>query len=137
MIKSHHNVGGLPKNMKFQLVEPLKQLFKDEVRVVGETLGLPKEIVWRHPFPGPGLAVRTLGPIDAKKLSILREADAIVMEEMKAAKWYDKVWQAFAVLLPVRLHLRAARGREPRRHDRRLGAPAARPARPHRVADHQ
>jgi GMP synthase (glutamine-hydrolysing) len=102
MIKSHHNVGGLPKNMKFQLVEPLKQLFKDEVRVVGETLGLPKEIVWRHPFPGPGLAVRTLGPIDAKKLSILREADAIVIEEMKVAKWYDKVWQAFAVLLPVR-----------------------------------
>ncbi|HUB68251.1 MAG TPA: glutamine-hydrolyzing GMP synthase [Candidatus Methylacidiphilales bacterium] len=102
VIKSHHNVGGLPKNMKFQLVEPLRQLFKDEVRVVGETLGLPKEIVWRHPFPGPGLAVRILGPIDAKKLSILREADAIVIEEMKAAKWYDKVWQAFAVLLPVR-----------------------------------
>ena len=102
MIKSHHNVGGLPKNMKFQLVEPLRQLFKDEVRIVGETLGLPKEIVWRHPFPGPGLAVRTLGPIDAKKLSILREADAIVIEEMKAAKWYEKVWQAFAVLLPVR-----------------------------------
>jgi GMP synthase (glutamine-hydrolysing) len=102
MIKSHHNVGGLPKNMKFALVEPLRQLFKDEVRVVGETLGLPREVVWRHPFPGPGLAVRTLGPIDARKLSILREADAIVIEEMKAAKWYDKVWQAFAVLLPVR-----------------------------------
>jgi GMP synthase (glutamine-hydrolysing) len=102
VIKSHHNVGGLPKNMKFELVEPLRQLFKDEVRVVGETLGLPREVVWRHPFPGPGLAVRTLGPIDAKKLSILREADAIVIEEMKAAKWYDRVWQAFAVLLPVR-----------------------------------
>ena len=102
VIKSHHNVGGLPKNMKFQLGEPLRQLFKDEVRVVGETLGLPKEVVWRHPFPGPGLAVRTLGAIDAKKLFILREADAIVIEEMKAAKWYDKVWQAFAVLLPVR-----------------------------------
>ncbi len=102
MIKSHHNVGGLPKNMKFQLVEPLRQLFKDEVRVVGETLGLPKEMVWRHPFPGPGLAVRTLGAIDGQKLAILREADAIVIEEMKAAKWYDKVWQAFAVLLPVR-----------------------------------
>jgi GMP synthase (glutamine-hydrolysing) len=102
VIKSHHNVGGLPKNMKFQLVEPLRQLFKDEVRVVGETLGLPREVVWRHPFPGPGLAVRTLGPIDAHKLSILREADAIVIEEMKAAKWYDRVWQAFAVLLPVR-----------------------------------
>jgi GMP synthase (glutamine-hydrolysing) len=102
MIKSHHNVGGLPKNMKFKLVEPLRMLFKDEVRVVGETLGLPREVVWRHPFPGPGLAVRTIGPLDAKKLSILREADAIVIEEMKAAKWYDKVWQAFAVLLPVR-----------------------------------
>jgi GMP synthase (glutamine-hydrolysing) len=102
VIKSHHNVGGLPKNMKFELVEPLRQLFKDEVRVVGETLGLPPEVVWRHPFPGPGLAVRTLGPIDARKLFILREADAIVIEEMKAAKWYDRVWQAFAVLLPVR-----------------------------------
>jgi GMP synthase (glutamine-hydrolysing) len=102
LIKSHHNVGGLPKNMKFQLVEPLKQLFKDEVRVVGETLGLPREVVWRHPFPGPGLAVRTLGAITGEKLAILREADAIVIEEMKAEKWYDKVWQAFAVLLPVR-----------------------------------
>ena len=102
VIKSHHNVGGLPKNMKFQLVEPLRQLFKDEVRVVGEALGLPREVVWRHPFPGPGLAVRTLGPIDARKLAILREADAIVIEEMKASKWYDRVWQAFAVLLPVR-----------------------------------
>jgi GMP synthase (glutamine-hydrolysing) len=102
LIKSHHNVGGLPKNMKFQLVEPLRQLFKDEVRVVGETLGLPRSVVWRHPFPGPGLAVRTLGPIDGAKLSILREADAIVIEEMKSSGWYDKVWQAFAVLLPVR-----------------------------------
>ena len=102
VIKSHHNVGGLPKNMKFQLVEPLRQLFKDEVRVVGEALGLPREVVWRHPFPGPGLAVRTLGPIDAKKLAILREADAIVIEEMKSSGWYDRVWQAFAVLLPVR-----------------------------------
>jgi GMP synthase (glutamine-hydrolysing) len=102
VIKSHHNVGGLPKNMKFQLVEPLRQLFKDEVRVVGEALGLPREVVWRHPFPGPGLAVRTLGPIDAQKLAILREADAIVIEEMKASGWYDRVWQAFAVLLPVR-----------------------------------
>jgi GMP synthase (glutamine-hydrolysing) len=102
MIKSHHNVGGLPKNMKFQLVEPLRMLFKDEVRVVGETLGLPREVVWRHPFPGPGLAVRLLGPIDEKKLHILREADAIVIEEMKSTGWYDRVWQAFAVLLPVR-----------------------------------
>jgi GMP synthase (glutamine-hydrolysing) len=102
VIKSHHNVGGLPKKMKFQLVEPLRQLFKDEVRVVGETLGLPRSVVWRHPFPGPGLAVRTLGPIDSAKLSILRDADAVVMEEMKSSGWYDKVWQAFAVLLPVR-----------------------------------
>jgi GMP synthase (glutamine-hydrolysing) len=102
VIKSHHNVGGLPKNMKFQLVEPLRQLFKDEVRVVGETLGLPRSVVWRHPFPGPGLAVRLLGPIDEKKLHILREADAIVIEEMKSTGWYDRVWQAFAVLLPVR-----------------------------------
>ena len=102
VIKSHHNVGGLPKNMKFALVEPLRQLFKDEVRVVGETLGLPREVVWRHPFPGPGLAVRLLGPIDEKKLRILREADAVVIEEMKSTGWYDRVWQAFAVLLPVR-----------------------------------
>jgi GMP synthase (glutamine-hydrolysing) len=102
LIKSHHNVGGLPKNMKFQLVEPLRQLFKDEVRVVGETLGLPRSVVWRHPFPGPGLAVRLIGPIDEKKLHILREADAVVIEEMKSTGWYDRVWQAFAVLLPVR-----------------------------------
>jgi GMP synthase (glutamine-hydrolysing) len=102
LIKSHHNVGGLPKDMKFQLVEPLRQLFKDEVRLVGEKLGLPAEMVWRHPFPGPGLAVRCLGEITEEKLRILRDADAIVIEEMRASKWYGKVWQAFAVLLPVR-----------------------------------
>jgi GMP synthase (glutamine-hydrolysing) len=102
LIKSHHNVGGLPKRMKFQLVEPLRQLFKDEVRAVGESLGLPREMVWRQPFPGPGLAVRCLGPIDKAKLEILRNADAIVVEEMKASGWYYKVWQSFAVLLPVR-----------------------------------
>lgn len=102
VIKSHHNVGGLPKNMKFELVEPLKQLFKDEVRLVGEKLGLPKEMVWRQPFPGPGLAVRCLGPITPEKLRILREADGIVVEEMKNSGWYYKVWQSFAVLLPVR-----------------------------------
>ncbi|MES2308807.1 MAG: glutamine-hydrolyzing GMP synthase [Verrucomicrobiota bacterium] len=102
VIKSHHNVGGLPKKMKFKLVEPLRQLFKDEVRKVGEALGLPKEIVWRQPFPGPGLAVRCLGPIEEEKLEILRKADAIVIEEMKKAGWYYKVWQSFAVLLPVR-----------------------------------
>ncbi|GAB4239411.1 MAG: glutamine-hydrolyzing GMP synthase [Candidatus Methylacidiphilales bacterium] len=102
LIKSHHNVGGLPKRMRLKLVEPLRQLFKDEVRQVGEALGLPKEMVWRQPFPGPGLAVRCLGPVDAEKLRILREADAIVVEEMKRSDWYYKVWQSFAVLLPCR-----------------------------------
>ncbi len=102
VIKSHHNVGGLPKRMKFKLVEPLRQLFKDEVRLVGEELGLPKEMVWRQPFPGPGLAVRCLGPIEESRLVILRNADAIVVEEMKRSDWYYKIWQSFAVLLPVR-----------------------------------
>ena len=102
LIKSHHNVGGLPKRMKLGLVEPLRQLFKDEVRKVGEVLGLPKEMVWRQPFPGPGLAVRCLGAIEEQKLSIVREADAIVVEEMKASGWYYRVWQSFAVLLPCR-----------------------------------
>ena len=102
LIKSHHNVGGLPKNMKFELVEPLKCLFKDEVRQLGLELGLPKEIVFRQPFPGPGLAVRILGEVTAKRLEILRNADGIVIEEMKKSDWYYKVWQSFAVLLPVR-----------------------------------
>jgi GMP synthase (glutamine-hydrolysing) len=102
MIKSHHNVGGLPKNMKFELLEPLRALFKDEVRQLGVELGLPKEIVQRQPFPGPGLAVRCLGAITGNKLEILRKADAIVVEEMKAADLYYKTWQTFAVLLPVR-----------------------------------
>jgi len=102
MIKSHHNVGGLPKNMKFKLVEPLKRLFKDEVRQLGLELGLPKEIVHRQPFPGPGLAVRLLGEVTAERLQILRNADTIVVEEMKQSGWYYKVWQSFAVLLPVR-----------------------------------
>ncbi|MCS1411170.1 MAG: GMP synthase [glutamine-hydrolyzing] [Verrucomicrobia subdivision 3 bacterium] len=102
LIKSHHNVGGLPKNMKFELLEPLKCLFKDEVRLLGEELGLPKEVVHRQPFPGPGLAVRILGDVTRERLRILREADAIVIEEMKANDWYYKVWQSFAVLLPVR-----------------------------------
>jgi GMP synthase (glutamine-hydrolysing) len=102
MIKSHHNVGGLPKNMKFTLLEPLRQLFKDEVRQLGVELGLPKEIVQRQPFPGPGLAVRCLGAITGSKLEILRKSDAIVVEEMKAADLYYKTWQTFAVLLPVR-----------------------------------
>ncbi|HEY2951580.1 MAG TPA: glutamine-hydrolyzing GMP synthase [Verrucomicrobiae bacterium] len=102
MIKSHHNVGGLPKNMKFQLVEPLKCLFKDEVRLLGLELGLPKEIVHRQPFPGPGLAVRILGEVTPDRCKILRNADAIVVEEMKTSGWYYKLWQSFAVLLPVR-----------------------------------
>jgi len=102
LIKSHHNVGGLPKNMKFQLVEPLKCLFKDEVRLLGEELGVPKDIVWRQPFPGPGLAVRILGEVTPSRCEILRNADAIVVEEMKASGLYYKIWQSFAVLLPVR-----------------------------------
>ena len=102
MIKSHHNVGGLPKRMKFALLEPLRCLFKDEVRQLGLELGLPKEIVHRQPFPGPGLAVRCLGEITASKLEILRQADAVVVAEMKEAGLYYKTWQTFAVLLPVR-----------------------------------
>jgi len=102
MIKSHHNVGGLPKKMKFQLTEPLRCLFKDEVRQLGLELGLPKEIVWRQPFPGPGLAVRILGAVTPERLEILRQADRIIIEEMKASGWYYRIWQSFAVLLPVR-----------------------------------
>jgi GMP synthase (glutamine-hydrolysing) len=102
MIKSHHNVGGLPKKMKFELVEPLKCLFKDEVRELGLELGLPREIVLRQPFPGPGLAVRILGEVTPARCEILRNADTIVVEEMKSSGWYYKIWQSFAVLLPVR-----------------------------------
>ena len=101
-IKTHHNVGGLPEDMKFELVEPLRELFKDEVRNVGRELGLPEELVGRHPFPGPGLAIRVLGDITPKQLDVLREADAIYLEEIRAAGLYDDIWQAFAVLLPVR-----------------------------------
>ena len=102
VIKSHHNVGGLPEKMHFELVEPVRQLFKDEVRQAGLQLGLPKEIVYRHPFPGPGLAVRILGEVTPERLSILREADTIVISEMESSDWYYRVWQSFAVLLPVR-----------------------------------
>jgi GMP synthase (glutamine-hydrolysing) len=101
VIKSHHNVGGLPEKMHFELVEPVRQLFKDEVRQAGLQLGLPKEIVYRQPFPGPGLAVRILGEVTPERLTILREADTIVQSEMEVADWYYKVWQSFAVLLPV------------------------------------
>ncbi|MBI1917099.1 MAG: glutamine-hydrolyzing GMP synthase [Planctomycetes bacterium] len=100
-IKMHHNVGGLPKELGFELIEPLKDLFKDEVRELGLALGLPETTVWRHPFPGPGLAVRCLGPVTAEGLEIVRNADAILLEELKQSGWYRKTAQAFAVLLPV------------------------------------
>jgi GMP synthase (glutamine-hydrolysing) len=102
VIKSHHNVGGLPRSLKFELVEPLRYLFKDEVRRAGLELGLDEEFVYRQPFPGPGLAVRCLGPVTRERLDMLREADAVFVEEIKAAGLYRKVWQSFAVLLPVR-----------------------------------
>ena len=101
-IKSHHNVGGLPARMRLQLVEPLRELFKDEVRVLGRELGLPEAFVGRHPFPGPGLAIRIPGEVTAEKLAILRQADTIYLEEIRGAGLYDAIWQAFAVLLPVR-----------------------------------
>ena len=101
VIKSHHNVGGLPAELGFELVEPLRLLFKDEVRLVGEALGLPENLVWRHPFPGPGLAVRIAGDVTEARLEILRAADEILLEELHAAGWYRKVAQGFAVLVPV------------------------------------
>jgi GMP synthase (glutamine-hydrolysing) len=101
-IKSHHNVGGLPTNMKFKLIEPLRELFKDEVRIVGKQLGLPLEMIQRQPFPGPGLAIRVLGEVSDERLAILRDADVIVLDEIRAAGFYDKLWQSFAVLLPIK-----------------------------------
>lgn len=101
-IKTHHNVGGLPKTMNLKLIEPLKDLFKDEVRVLGKEMGLPDEIITRHPFPGPGLAVRIIGAVSEERLNILREVDARFIEEIKKANLYHKIWQAFAVLLPVK-----------------------------------
>src|SRR5690606_12577663 len=101
-IKSHHNVGGLPERMKLRLVEPLRELFKDEVRALGLELGLPQSMIRRHPFPGPGLAIRIPGEVTKEKCDILRKADAIYLEEIENAGLYDAIWQAFAVLLPVR-----------------------------------
>jgi len=100
-IKSHHNLT-LPDTLGFKILEPLKDLYKDEVRRIGAALGLPKALLWRHPFPGPGLAIRIVGEVTAERLSILREADAIFMEELKGAHEYEKIWQAFAALLPVK-----------------------------------
>ena len=102
VIKSHHNVGGLPKKMKLKLIEPLRYLFKDEVRLLGKTLGLPDDLVWRQPFPGPGLAVRLLGEITRKRLRILRDVDDVLLEEIKNAGYYKRLWQSFAVLLPLK-----------------------------------
>ena len=100
-IKAHHNVGGLPEKLGFELIEPVRDLFKDEVRRLGAELGLPEDVIWRHPFPGPGLAVRCLGEVTRERLETLRHADAIFLEELSAAGWYRKTSQAFAVLLPV------------------------------------
>jgi GMP synthase (glutamine-hydrolysing) len=102
VIKSHHNVGGLPKKMKLKLVEPLKHLFKDEVRLLGKELGLPEEMVWRQPFPGPGLAIRIIGEVTEKRLTILRKADVVLLDEIRGADLYGKLWQSFAVLLPIK-----------------------------------
>jgi GMP synthase (glutamine-hydrolysing) len=101
-IKTHHNVGGLPERLPFALIEPLRELFKDEVRQVGRELGLPEEMVGRHPFPGPGLAIRIIGEVTRESLAILQKADSIYIEEIRAAGLYDDIWQAFAVLLPIR-----------------------------------
>jgi GMP synthase (glutamine-hydrolysing) len=102
VIKSHHNVGGLPERMKLKLIEPLRELFKDEVRAAGETMGMPHDMLWRQPFPGPGLAIRCLGEVTEARLTVLRNADAIVTEEIRAAGLYESIWQSFCVLLPVR-----------------------------------
>jgi GMP synthase (glutamine-hydrolysing) len=102
VIKTHHNVGGLPERMKLELIEPLRELFKDEVREVGAQMGMPRRVLWRQPFPGPGLAIRCLGEVTREKLRILREADAVLQEEVRAADLYESLWQSFCVILPVR-----------------------------------
>ena len=102
VIKSHHNVGGLPRKMKLKLVEPLRFLFKDEVRALGKAIGLPDDLTWRQPFPGPGLAIRIIGEITRQRLAILREVDAVLLEEIRTGGYYKKLWQSFAVLLPLK-----------------------------------
>ena len=102
VIKSHHNVGGLPKKMKLKLVEPLRYLFKDEVRVLGSEIGLPEDLVWRQPFPGPGLGIRIIGEITRARLTILKDVDAVLLEEIRQGGYYRKLWQSFAVLLPIK-----------------------------------
>ena len=148
-IKSHHNVGGLPEDIDFELVEPLRLLFKDEVRRVGEELGLPEKIVWRQPFPGPGLAIRIIGEVTEERLEILREADSILQEEIRRAGLYRELWQSFAVLPAIRSvgvqgdeRTYALPDRDPggdvrRRDDRRLGAPALRAPRDDLEPDRQ
>ena len=149
-IKSHHNVGGLPEDMEMELVEPLRMLFKDEVRAVAAELGLPERFVWRQPFPGPGLAIRVVGgEVTRERLEILRDADAILQEEIRAAGLYRELWQSFCVLPVVRsvgvqgdersyaLPDRDPRGHLRRRDDRRLGPPPLRPARAGLQPDHQ
>jgi GMP synthase (glutamine-hydrolysing) len=101
-IKTHHNVGGLPEKMNLKLVEPLREFFKDEVRELGRELGIPQDILWRHPFPGPGLGIRVIGKVNKKYLDVLRKADAIYIEELRTHGLYNKIWQAFCVLLPVK-----------------------------------
>ena len=148
-IKSHHNVGGLPEDLDFELVEPLRLLFKDEVRAVGAELGLPDEIVWRQPFPGPGLGVRIIGEVTPEMVAILQEADAIVREELHIAGLDREIWQAFAVLPDIRtvgvmgdertyghpVIIRAVTSRG--RHDRRLGPHPLRRAGDHGLPHHQ
>ena len=148
VIKSHHNVGGLPEKMNLKLVEPLRELFKDEVRRLGVELGLPREMVYRHPFPGPGLGVRILGEVRKEFADLLRQADAIYIEELRKHDLYDRTSQAFAVFLPVRsvgvmgdgrrydYVDGAARGGDHRLHDRPLGTPALRVPRS-RLAPHR
>ena len=123
VIKSHHNVGGLPEKMHLELIEPLRELFKDEVRAAGEELGMPRDLLWRHPFPGPGLAVRCLGEVTEQRLRCFARRTRSSIDEIRAAGLYDDMWQAFAVLLPVR-----SVGRHGRRADVRGGVRRARGA---------